>query len=483
MISKHFFKSSIIYTIVGALPYTSGFLLLIWFTRYLTPAQFGVNVLYISLMYFIQIFSSFGLDAVASLMYIDYRDDQKRLSEFIGTVLIGLIVIGTLTFVVFFFGGFHLFNLIFSENNVLELIPLGIYTIFSAIMNSVFKTYSTLLVYQQRPMRFFFLNISNFVLTIGISLAILWAYPFTLYGPVIGRFVAIAIIAAVSVGLLIKEYGFKGNVNFIKPIFVFAYPILIYGFLTWVVNYIDRFIILRFMTDPALVGIYDFGVKLAIGIELLLIGLVNAINPKVFVIWKEKAISESTVEANRYYNGLTAFMLLLIPAFVLLVPMLVPIVIKKEIYFRAFGFLAILAAGNASRVWYYMFLAPLFYFKRTKALPLVFTYSAIFEIVAGMIMIKYFGLMGAVWVNFMVKPIQAFFLWRESRKVFDFHFNRWKIFYLPVIFMLFVLVSEFFVTKTTQIYFHSGQLLISVVLVWFAYRKELIPFAQKLLRF
>ncbi len=479
MITKQFLKSSLIYSVVGALPYASGFLLLIWFTAYLTPAQFGINVLYISLMYFIQIISTFGLDASASLMYIDYRDDKPRLNEFMGTILYGLVGIGVLTFIVFSFGGFRLFSASIIGKDLLELIPFGIITILSGIMNGIFKTYSTVLIYQQRPERFLFLNISNFIITIGASLAILFAFPFTLYGPVIGRFIAIAFTAILSMVFLLKEYGFKGNRDFIKPIFIFAFPILIYGLLTWVVSYIDRFIIVRFMSDPTQVAIFDFGVKIVLGIELLLIGLVNTVNPKVFNIWKEKSLNESTVEINRYYNGMTALFLLMIPLFVIFAPILIPIVIHKEVYYEAFGFLAILAAGYLMRIWFYMYLAPLLYFKKTKALPRVFAISAIIDVILGIFLIKYFGLIGAVWTNFLIKPVQALLLYLECRKIYTFKINPWKIFYTPIIFILTVLLSETFAPPHLKFQIELLQLFVAAGLVYFAYRKELWPMLMK----
>jgi len=157
---------------------------------------------------------------------------------------------------------------------------------------------------------------------------------------------------------------------------------------------------------------------------------------------------------------------------------LIPLVIKKEIYYQAFNLLAILAAGYASRIWFYMFMAPLMFFKRTKVMPRIFAISALFEILAAIFMIQWFGLMGAVWVNFLVKPLQALLLYYESRKVFHYHFNRWKIIYLPVIFMAVVIVTEVFVTESTQLLVHSGQLILSLVLVWLAFRKEVVPFLR-----
>ena len=482
MISRTFFKSSLIYTLVGALPYASGFLLIPWFTAYLSPAQFGVNALFISLMYFIQILSSYGMDMSAGVMYFDYRDDKAKLKKFLGTVFLGLIVSGIIVFLMFTLGGIQLFDLVFSGGDVLALIPFGLFTIISGVFNGIFKTYSALLVNQQRPVRFFWLNISNFVITIAASLTILYLYPYTLYGPILGRMIPAIISASLCLLMLGLEYGLNWGSVYVKRIVNYTSPLMLYALLTWVVTYIDRFVILRFMDDPAFVGIYDFGVKLVLGIELLLVGLVNAVNPKVYSIWKEQELHGSTEEVNRYYNGLTAIVLLLIPLFVLFAPILIPIVIKKEIYYEAFGFLAILAAGYASRVWFYMFMAPLMFFKRTKAMPVIFAISAAFELVAAIILVKYIGLMGAVWVNFMIKPIQAFLLYQVSRKVFKYKFNRWKIFYLPIIFMLMVILSEIIITDQTRIFFHAGQLLVSILLVWFAYRRELVPLLRKIVR-
>ncbi|TSA28401.1 MAG: polysaccharide biosynthesis protein [Bacteroidetes bacterium] len=482
MISRTFFKSSLIYTLVGALPYASGFLLIPWFTAYLTPAQFGINALFISLMYFIQILSSFGMDMSAGVLYFDYKDDKARLKRFLGTVFIGLMISGIIFFLLFALGGIRLFDLVFSGGNVLELIPFGLFTIVSGVFNGIFKTYSALLVNQQRPERFFWLNSSNFLITIGASLTILYLYPYTLYGPILGRMIPAIVTASLCLILVASEYGLNWDPAPVKKIINYTTPLMLYALLTWVVSYIDRFIILRFMADPTYVGIYDFGVKLVLGIELLLVGLVNAVNPRVYTLWKDQNLHGSTIEVNRYYNGLTAFVLLLIPVFVLLAPILIPLVIKKEIYYQAFGLLAILAAGYASRVWFYLFMAPLMFFKRTRVMPRIFAVSALFEIIAAIFMIRWFGLMGAVWVNFLVKPLQALLLYLESRKVFRYRFNPWKIIWLPVIFMAVVIVSEFFITDQTRILFHAGQLLVSIILVWFAYRRELVPFVQGMLK-
>jgi len=236
------------------------------------------------------------------------------------------------------------------------------------------------------------------------------------------------------------------------------------------------------MGDTTYVGIYDIAVKIVIGLELVMAGLVNTVNPKVYSIWKDKGLHESTPEINRYYNGITALFLILIPLFVIMAPMLIPLVIHKAIYYQAFGFLAILAAGYATRVWFYMFLAPLMFFKRTAALPRVFMISAVLNILVGILLIKYFGLIGAVWTNFMIKPVQAFLMYLECRKVYTFKLNPWKIFYTPVIFIAIVLISETMAPANLKFQIEIGQFIAAMALVYFAYRKEVIPLVGKYLR-
>jgi O-antigen/teichoic acid export membrane protein len=481
MISRTFLKSSFIYTIVGSLPYAAGFLLLPWLTRFLTPEQFGINALYISLMYLIQIIASFGLDMAVGTIYFDHKDSREQMRSFLGTLFIGLLIIGVFTFFFFALGGFRLFTLMFRSGDYLDLVPFGMITIVSAVFNSVFKTYSTLLIYQQRPERFFWLNISNFGLTIAATLSILYLYPYTLYGPIVGRLVP-AIVSAIAAAIaLAAEYGLAWDSSYVKKIFRVSYPILIYGVLTWVINYIDRFIIMGILGDPTIVGIYDIAIKLVLFLDLIMAGLINTVNPKVFSIWKAGNLKGSTPEVNRYYSGLTAFFMLVIPAFVLLAPIVIPVIITNKVYFSSFQYLAILAAGYITRVWFFMFMAPVLYFKKTGSLPKVLLFSSAFEILAGILLMKQFGIIGMVWTFFLVKPVQAFFLYLESRKFFDFNVNRVKIYYLPLLFMAIVIGSEWMATETTRIYFHAAQLLASMTLVWLAYRREILPLVRKLL--
>jgi len=472
-----------IYSLIGALPYTTGVILIPFFTAKLTPEQFGINAIYFTLMYFVQLVSSAGLDTYIGVNYFQQKDDPLKLREFIGTVLIILITLGTAVLCLMLMGGSLMFKLIFRGDTALQFMPFGLITVFTAIFNGFFKTYSNLLVNQQRPERFFWLNISNFVIILAASLGILYAWPFTLNGPIIGRLVPACISCIASVAMMTGEYGLKFSRKHLDGMLTFCAPMIVYGIMIWVVNYIDRYVIKYFMIDPTYVGIFDFAVKLTMGIGLLHTGLVNTIQPKVFNIWKDKGLQESSAEVNRYYNGFTAITLLVLPLVTIAIPLLVPIVIKNPVYFQAFGFIGILTLGYATSPAFYLFLAPVFYFKKTAALPRVFLYSAVIQVIMSSFLIWKFGLMGAVFSNFLIKPVQAFFLYLESRKFFTYRLNMWKLIYMPFVVIVCGLLLYVFMPDKTGVIPALVQFAITAGLVYFTYKNELMlvlgPFLKK----
>jgi len=278
------------------------------------------------------------------------------------------------------------------------------------------------------------------------------------------------------------EYGFKVKMDLIRPVLDFCVPVFIYSILVWVVNNIDRFVILHFIPDTSFVGIFDIAVKITLFIEILQMGLMNTINPKIYAIWKDQNLRESSLEVNRYYNGFTAMTLLVIPVILIAIPVLLPLVIKKPIYYQSLVYLPVLCLGFVTRCWFYMFLAPIYFFKKTRILPKIFLLSAIIQIVSSILLVKYFGIMGAVWANFIIKPVQAFLLFTEARKIFRFNVNRWKVLYLPVIFIIMGIISEVIATGQTRVILETGQFCLTVLLVILIYRRELVPLIRQWIR-
>ncbi|MEI7661975.1 MAG: oligosaccharide flippase family protein, partial [Bacteroidota bacterium] len=416
MISRQFIKSSFIYSVIGALPLASSIILLPFYTNMLTTDQFGVLALYIALTVVLQVVVNFALEQYLGVHWIDFQHNVQKAKENVGTVVSLLLMIGVAMVVISVISGDSLFSLFSgssSQKASMSFYPWGFMCLLTAIFNSLFKSYISLLIYQQRPERFFWLNIFNFVLTIGISLVILFYKPYSLAGPMYGRLLSGLGIFLLALFFFIKEFGISFQIKLVRGIVIFCFPWFVYSILAWTASNVDRYIIAYFLKASD-VGIFVFAIQCTLLLDFFQAGLSNSIYPKVFNIWKEKNINYSTVEANRYFNGFTAMTLLILPVVVLVLPALIPFVVKNRAFYQTFNFLAILFAGYALAGLRFYFWAPLVYFKKTKVFPRIFFISALIQIAATVGLIYYFGLLGAIWANFMVKPVQVLLIYLES---------------------------------------------------------------------
>lgn len=470
MISKHFLKSSLIYSIFGALPLASSIILLPFYTNLLTNNDFGLLAIFISFTLLIQVFVNFSFDSMVGIHYIELKGQPEKLKKYISTVYITLILIGAVFTALSFITGPQIFIWIFKGQ--IAFFPYGFMCVITAVFNSFFKTYTFLLINQQRPIRFMWLNLFNFILTLFISIVGLYLYPQTLIGPMYGRLLSGSGIFLLALIYFISESGIQFKLKELKGAVSFCAPIVVYLSMIWVISYIDRFII-NYFNDPALVGIFDFSVKCTLLIDFVHGGLISAIYPKVYSIWKEQNIKHSTSEVNKYFHSLSALNLLMIAATILFIPLIVPLVVTNENYYLSFQFLPILSVSFITRAMMNMYIAPLYFFKKTIVLPKVFFITAVFQFIISFFMVKYFGLWGAVWAILLVKPIQLIIMWYESNKIFKFSFNPVKLIYLPLIYSILVITTNYFLKDLNYYLINSISFITVCLLIFFVYKNEI----------
>jgi len=317
LISNKFIKSSFIYSVIGALPLASSVILLPFYTNYLTTEQFGLLALYIAFTGIIQIIANFGLDNFIGISYIDLKNDKKALKDIISTILSLLIFIGIFVLLILSLAGntvFVYYSSLTIHQTTILFYPWGLFCVITGIFNGIFRTYINLLIFQERSTRFFWMNILNFTLTIGISLIILFNKPYSLEGPIYGRLLSGIGIFILAVYFFIKEFGISFKSKLLKEIILYCYPVLTYAILIWIVGNIDKYIFAAYLPTFDL-ALFDFAVKCTLFIEFLHNGLTASIYPKVLKIWKDLNIKHSTQEVNKYFNSISAIVIVLLPFF------------------------------------------------------------------------------------------------------------------------------------------------------------------------
>lgn len=478
MISGKLIKSSAIYTVIGALPLVSGFFLLIFYTNYLTKTDYGALVLYIGFTGFIQILANMGLDAYIGISYFDHRHEPDLLRDRLGHILGFLLIWGLIILLINSVLGDNIFSLVFSSNNM-TFYPYGLMSVITAFTGSYFKTFTNLLINQERVQLFMWVNIAHFVMIITFSLTGLFLFPFTLIGPMWGRFLSgtgIFILASIFLRNDAR-ITIPGGEN-LKAILRFSLPLLVFLLMSWSIANIYPFIMEHHMPLHD-VAIFGLAIQFTLLVEFILNGLSSAIIPKVFGMIKEHDLTGSNPEINKFFSGFNAVSLLIIPASTFFIPLILPIFINKD-YETSFLFLSALNIGFASRGLYNYFLTPIYLFKKTNVLPLIYLITAIIQIGSALLLIKFCGIWGAVAANLLTKIVQNLVLYLASRKFFDYHFNAFKFIWLPLLVTMLILASEYFITRNNLHYIRLLQMLITYLLVWIFYRAEVAALVQTL---
>jgi len=478
MIKRQFISKSLIYTITGALPLASGLVLLPFYTNWLTSDQFGVFALYIAITMFLQVIFNFGFDNYIGISFIDNKNNPAILSEIIGTIVLSLLIIGAFVILSSLLVGesiFNLFNNSGSKKTQLLFFPYGLMAVVTAFFNSMFKTYTSLLIYQQRSNKYMFMNLFNFILTISISLAWLNMNKYSLQGPMWGRLLSGLGIFMLAIFYFNKEYRLRFSSKYWSLFRKFCTFLVFYQLLSWTLSNIDKFIIGHFLS-PTDVALFDFAIKCLVVIEFLQNGLSSAIIPLVFGHWTNEPTEQSKADVRKYFNGFSAVSIIAIPLYAIVVPLLVPLIVKNTIYYESFKFLPILGLGFMFISLRQIYSFPLLAKKRSDLLTKAFAFSAIAQVLLTVIAVKFLGLKGAVWVSLLTKPIQIIFMYIESRKIMKLDLSIKKQIILPIIVTISVIIVYMVLSPKNYFWGLLFYAIIAPMLTYFFYRREIPDF-------
>ena len=471
MISKRFIKSSIIYSLVGSLPLASGFILLPAFAVHLGSNLYGQLALYTAFTMLIQIIINLSLDYGLQITYFENKTEKLALNARIGSIVSGMLIIGVVFIFILALTGQFLFKNIFP-NSGLEFYPFGFYSLITAFFNGFSKSYNNLLINQQNPGRFLWINLLNFCLTVILTIVLLLKFPNTLIGPITARAIASGIVFLISLFLIVKQFHLSFNWSFLKTTLFICFPVLLNYLLNWSLGYSDRFIITGYLTTRD-TGIFDFALKTTFIIDFLLIGLYSTISPKLlnYLISTNKRKSDQFY--NSYFNSLTGFTILIIPFTVLIIHLIIPIFHVKQDYLISLKYVGLISISFLTRSLLLMFNTPLYAFKKTYMLPKIFGIAAVIQLIISLIFIKYFGLMGAICSMILNKPIQVILTFWQTKKFFSFSFSANKMILMPMIFFILFIGLELITFRYNGLIFYCFELLIAIILVTFFFKNEL----------
>lgn len=467
-------KNTSLYTLGNILPKIVGFILIPIYTRFLTPADYGIiNSMSVFGSILIIIFS-LSIDRSISRFYFDFKTEKER-KDYFGTIFISLFLISTSAL---------LLTLIFNKyiGLIYKSIPFSpfyfivIFTIYLEVFFNITYRYFRS---SEKASIFIGLSLLTFFLKAVFTITLVVLLKKGALGSLKANLYAAIILFPLFSYLNIKIMNFKFNRRMLIDSLKFSLPMLPSTLSAWTLNLSDRIFIERYFTLTD-VGIYSLGYQFASYIMIFTEAFNKAYEPTFYSL----ANSDNPVDEIKQKLGAYNYAYISI---ILFLCFLLSLFSKEVIFF--------LLDSRYHEAYKITMLISLAYFincithpiglsiqqdKKTYLTMYSIVISAVFNIILNFILIPILGMYGAA-----ISTILSF----SARFIVLFLFSK-KCYYIPLkwikiakhfIILASISVSLYFISiGTDPIYSFFAKMMITIVLSFTIYKQESIQILKRI---
>lgn len=432
---KKFGQQIITYGLADTINKVLAILIVPLFTRYLSPADYGVaGVLTVSAVLIIGV-CDLGLSNGITRFFKEEVEPEKSK------------LISTSTYIMVFFSlalaliatpfSSQISVFLFKSAEYGQLILLNLYTIPLTISVTAPMMRFRL---EEKAKLYASINIARVVTGLALNIYLIVFLGHGLRGIFEGPLINSAIYAVIIGILNLKYNGFKFSWALFKKMFIFASP-FVFGLVAfWIMDWADRFILTR-MTNLTEVGLYSLGYSIGMAI-MLPVGAFSTAWPPFFMSLSDKEDAPKIFSLIfTYYSLIIGFLVLIISVF----SRDYFIFFTPEAYHSAYIVAPMVAFAYALKGNFTIVAAGAFLKKRTVFELTSDIIAVVINIVAMVILIPYLGRIGAAWATvlaYLALPISMYLL---SLKIFPIKYDFKRLIYILLVgFSLFFICNAIY---------------------------------------
>lgn len=442
-------QNSIIYSTVTFLQKAISFLLLPVYTYYLTPEDYGVLNVLLSVSSFLSVFFLLSLNGAATRFHFLANSDEKKIKKIWGTVFsfvfINTFVLGLCSIL------FHKY-LIDPFAKGISFFPLVLLSLVNTILTPIYLFYQTYLQTIQDGKRFGINIFFNFIINVSLILFFLMHLEYGVIGILWANFITTLIFLIYSTVQFLPKIKLGIDREIVKSSVKYSFPLIPHSLSGWTMAMIDR-ILLNNISGSAQTGIYSLGYQFG--------NIVNVVTSSVnqaYVPWFFKKIDEGNSGIRRIV--LFAELFTLIFSFIafsisLFSKDILQLMASKH-FQAAINVIPIISFAFVFSGLYYFFINTLF-LKKTYLVAIVTISSALLGLMLNLILIPKFGNIGAAFASlgsFLISSVLALILSIKVKPELKFNFIKMYfivfifivlsgIFYVPYFVSLMSLLNKF----------------------------------------
>jgi O-antigen/teichoic acid export membrane protein len=361
-------------------------LLLPVYTRYLSPADYGLIETLIALSAILTVLLAAGVKSAFFRFYFDEPEGPGQL-RVIRTSFWFTMASGTAGLVAGVLLAGPISQLLFGTADHADLVRAAFVGLWAHVnyeqMTSLFRV-------EQRSVAYLIATLINLGLTVGATVLLVVVWEQGPIGVIVGNFTGTLLV---YVGLLAyrrEQLGLELDRPLLGEMNRFGMPLVPSALFLWALNFSDRFFLVK-LAGPREVGLYSIGVRVASAIILFLAAFRTA--------WPAFAYSiEDDDEAKRTYSFVLTYIVVITSWMALALGVLAPWLVRlltTEEFYSAERVVAPLAFAAAAFGAYIVVVIGIGRARRTRSNWVITGAAAALNVALNLVLIPEFGIMGA----------------------------------------------------------------------------------------
>lgn len=388
---KAVIRDSFIYGLASILSRGLAIFLLPIYTRVLSPGDYGVYDLLVTLVALANLVVALEVSQGLARYWMESGDTGKRI-RFASTALLftaGMYLIVCGLALIF---AKPLTLLLTNDATYIGAFRLGLAFI---ALNGLFYLALNQFRWELRSPEFAAISLAYAVLTLGFALLFCLALEMGLKGVLLAQIVATLACLLVSLWRLKGSFRLSFDAAALRTMLAFSLPLVPSGVAIFTSLYINRFALIQFASIEE-VGIYGLATRIGGLITLSILGVQAALTP---LVYQHADLAETPGQIARLFSWFVAVALLGCLGLGLLAPELVAL-FATEAYIGAAPLVAILApAMLLSQI--YVFAPGIGVRKKTLYQLVVTLFTAGVSVLANWLLVPAFGMFGAAWATLL----------------------------------------------------------------------------------
>lgn len=395
-----------------------GFLLIPVYTRFLTPADYGVVSLAEITAVIVGLFCGLGLDAAMRRLFFEHVDDRADLRRYVSTVLrVGGLVTLLVAAVALLFGPALVAAL--GPRFSIPFYPFVGVAIATAALSQLIDYALGLYQLEGRVREYSRFAVGYFVLTAACVIFLVVAERRGALGMLAGRLAATA-AAVVAAAWLSRDWLLGGwNRAFVVPTIKLALPLVPHTFMALGLIAADRFILQRYRSLDE-VGLYSLAYTVAMVMSLVTTSISQAWTPMYF------DLARGDDESRRALGKLTSNIIMLLVGIAILIALAGNrgvIWLFDARYHAAGRVVPWIVGGYVFHAMFALFQLAALQGKKPGVIAVVSAVAFAVNTVLNLWLIPQLGMYGAAYATLAAYVIEAAFMYWYAQRIFSLRYS------------------------------------------------------------